>query len=163
MPPDKQPKFATLALLAPRDVKALLLSPLGMGGSYLKRNTQSWRIEMRIIGFLVAMVLSFAVCTASVSAELETDLAEIKSSVQEHLGISIGALGQLLTASGGYRPKRSLEEDGTLAYIEELQKAGLASVSTMQGLPDGNLPNEEFVHVVLSPKGYSVVNVLMED
>jgi hypothetical protein len=118
---------------------------------------------MRMVDFLVAVVLSFAVCAVSVSAELETDLAVIKSAVHEHLGISIGALGQLLTASGGYRPKRSLEEDGTLAYVEELQRAGLAIVNINKGLPDGNMPNEEFVHVVLSPRGYSVVNVLMED
>ena len=114
---------------------------------------------MQRLTLLAGTLAVLGALNTAISSDVKPDFDEIQTIVRGNFGVSVGALAHLLTMhSEGYVPKQMLEKDGALKFLEELQGAGLVTISTTKGLPDGTMGNDEFVRVIVSEEGKSVID-----
>ena len=76
----------------------------------------------------------------------------------EWLGVSLDALTFLSQSSeGSYIPKSYLESSKKIYLVQQLEKAGYIQAEQRTGLPDGQEPKENFIRVLPTEKGLTVI------
>jgi len=114
----------------------------------------------------LAALLAITLCTCSslavaASQDLAREAAALNQRSKAQLGVSIHALALLFNAQrGAYMLKYALVREGYWPVVQELQQAGLAKVTIVNGLPNGTEKSYQFVTLELTDKGQQIRNAL---
>ena len=113
-----------------------------------------------------ALAIAFCfICGATFAdpPDLGKEATALNRQSKAHLGVSIRALGLLFNAQpGAYALKYGLVRDGSLPYLQDLQRAGLVEVTNVKGLPYGATKNGEYVFIKPTSQGQKILKALSE-
>ena len=117
-----------------------------------------------IVTLVLAFPLLLPMRLLAAEADVTTSASEANKFVIKKLGVSINALSRLVSASpNSFVPKEYLERDGSWKPIKDLEQAGYVEIRITRGLPDGSESSREFVSLIPTMKGKTVLLELLKE